>query len=61
MLYHLASPVLKTAHAKLGLDSCSTFVTAAAPIDVEVLKYLHSVGLPVFEVGIITKPTRPCK
>jgi long-chain acyl-CoA synthetase len=36
--------------ASLGLDLCTYFVSGAAPISPEVLRALHSVGIPIAEV-----------
>jgi len=45
--YHLARVVvLKKIREALGLDKCSAFFTAAAPISVETLEYFSSLDIP---------------
>src|SRR5439155_522623 len=43
----------------LGLDQCSYFVSGAAPINVEILKFFHAVGIPIAEVYGQTEGTGP--
>src|SRR5205807_1926098 len=38
------------ARAALGLDACDYYVSGAAPINVEVLKFFHAIGIPIAEV-----------
>src|SRR2546429_971640 len=38
------------ARAALGLDQCHYFVSGAAPINVDILKFFHAIGIPIAEV-----------
>ena len=38
------------ARAAIGLDQCVYFVSGAAPINAEILKFFHAVGIPIAEV-----------
>src|SRR5205085_7094349 len=38
------------ARAALGLDRCDYFVSGAAPINVDILKFFHAIGIPIAEV-----------
>ncbi|MDP9341162.1 MAG: long-chain fatty acid--CoA ligase [Actinomycetota bacterium] len=43
----------------LGLDQCNFFVSGAAPINAEILKFFHAVGIPIAEVYGQTEGTGP--
>ena len=43
----------------LGLDQCRYFVSGAAPINAEILKFFHAVGIPIAEVYGQTEDTGP--
>jgi long-chain acyl-CoA synthetase len=43
----------------LGLDQCTYFVSGAAPINVEILKFFHAVNMPIAEVYGQTEGTGP--
>src|SRR5438067_3685798 len=47
------------ARAALGLDRCEYFVSGAAPINVEILKFFHAIGIPIAEVYGQTEDTGP--
>src|SRR5206468_5181503 len=47
------------ARAALGLDQCEYFVSGAAPINVEILKFFHAIGIPIAEVYGQTEDTGP--
>lgn len=50
--YSLAHQVVLSKIKKaLGLDRCITFVSAAAPIALDVVKYFMSLDIPVMEVS----------
>jgi long-chain acyl-CoA synthetase len=38
------------ARAALGLDRCEYFVSGAAPINADILKFFHAIGIPIAEV-----------
>ena len=38
------------ARAALGLDQCEYFVSGAAPINAEIVKFFHAIGIPIAEV-----------
>src|SRR5205814_3502542 len=38
------------ARVALGLDQCQYFVSGAAPINVDILKFFHAIGIPIAEV-----------
>jgi long-chain acyl-CoA synthetase len=38
------------ARAALGLDQCEYFVSGAAPINTDILKFFHAIGIPIAEV-----------
>jgi long-chain acyl-CoA synthetase len=43
----------------LGLDRCTYFVSGAAPINVDILKFFHAVNMPIAEVYGQTEGTGP--
>jgi long-chain acyl-CoA synthetase len=45
--------------AALGLDRCTYFVSGAAPINVDILKFFHAVNMPIAEVYGQTEGTGP--
>ncbi|HEX9376334.1 MAG TPA: long-chain fatty acid--CoA ligase [Actinomycetota bacterium] len=45
--------------AALGLDQCTYFVSGAAPINAEILKFFHAVNMPIAEVYGQTEGTGP--
>jgi long-chain acyl-CoA synthetase len=45
--------------AALGLDACTYFVSGAAPINVDILKFFHAVNMPIAEVYGQTEGTGP--
>src|SRR5205809_3715780 len=47
------------ARAALGLDQCNYFVSGAAPINVDILKFFHAIGIPIAEVYGQTEDTGP--
>mmetsp|Transcript_22288 Transcript_22288/g.48419 ORF Transcript_22288/g.48419 Transcript_22288/m.48419 type:complete len:591 (+) Transcript_22288:45-1817(+) len=48
--YYLSQMLLKKAHEALGLDRCQGFYVSAAPIEVKIIKYFHSIDVPVMEL-----------
>jgi long-chain acyl-CoA synthetase len=38
------------ARAAIGLDQCVYFVSGAAPINADILKFFHAIGIPIAEV-----------
>lgn len=48
--YYTAQMLLSSVHQKLGLDHCLEFYVSAAPIDIQILKYFHSLDIPILEV-----------
>jgi long-chain acyl-CoA synthetase len=47
------------ARAALGLDQCEVFVSGAAPINAEILKFFHAIGIRIAEVYGQTEDTGP--
>jgi long-chain acyl-CoA synthetase len=45
--------------AALGLDQCQVFISGAAPINVDILKFFHAVNMPIAEVYGQTEGTGP--
>jgi long-chain acyl-CoA synthetase len=45
--------------AALGLDQCQFFISGAAPINVDILKFFHAVNMPIAEVYGQTEGTGP--
>jgi long-chain acyl-CoA synthetase len=45
--------------AALGLDQCTYFISGAAPINVDILKFFHAVNMPIAEVYGQTEGTGP--
>lgn len=43
------SLVFNKVHETLGLDHCTTFVTAAAPLSAEIKKFFLSLDIPIME------------
>jgi long-chain acyl-CoA synthetase len=45
--------------AALGMDQCQFFISGAAPINVDILKFFHAVNMPIAEVYGQTEGTGP--
>lgn len=45
--------VFSRVKAALGLDRCKIFLSAAAPISVEIKKYFMSIDIPLTEVILV--------
>ncbi|TCP45778.1 long-chain acyl-CoA synthetase [Tamaricihabitans halophyticus] len=56
-LDELDDKVLRPIRAAIGLDDCHRAVSGAAPIPREVLEFLASLGLPVYEVWGLSETT----
>ncbi|XP_068227125.1 long-chain-fatty-acid--CoA ligase ACSBG2-like [Palaemon carinicauda] len=51
LLFPVANKILfKKIKMALGLDRCKIFISAAAPISNEILKYFHSINIPLTEI-----------
>ncbi|XP_066941588.1 long-chain-fatty-acid--CoA ligase ACSBG2-like [Macrobrachium rosenbergii] len=51
VLYPIANKILfKKIKKALGLDRCKIFISAAAPISNEILRYFHSINVPLTEI-----------
>ena len=48
--YYASSVLLSAVHKALGLDRCHSFYVSSAPIDVKILKYFHSLNIPIMEL-----------
>lgn len=57
--YYTAQMLLNPIHQKLGLDHCLEFYVSAAPIDIKILKYFHSLDIPILEVYGLSECTGP--
>ncbi len=51
--------LFKPVRAALGFDRCEFFVTGAAPINPEIIKFFHAIGIPIAEVYGQTEGTGP--
>ena len=48
--YYASKVLLGKAHEALGFDRCDQFYVSAAPIEVKVLRYFHSLDIPIMEL-----------
>jgi long-subunit acyl-CoA synthetase (AMP-forming) len=57
--YEQVEPALAAVRALIGLDQAEVAVTGAAPIPVEVLRFLRSLGVPLSEIYGLSETTGP--